>query len=564
MADIKHEAPSQRMHYRITVPITIGIGQKKYKSADWSMGGFRIEDIDGPFQSGTVIDCTVSVNFQGYAITFDQKARVVRYDSENKTLATEFVDMDERTREVLAYFSQGLVSGEMGTAGEAIRRIDTPVTPTELSGEPKGEKIPAKRRISRVLIGAVYLTLGLAITIYIGITLYSTIFRVQVDSGVVSAHVEPLISPQDGILEKVIVPDDGRVEKGDPIIMLYNAKQMEAVRMAEVAVEAARHRFENLRERLSAEDVTIGIYRKVGDSRLRAARDRVETYNEELQLARAELERKRELLDKGVLSRSEVEREQQRVTIIQRDLLEARAELQLAKDAYNALKKGLFFSGNQVEGETLALQAQVDAARKEVEIEQKRLEVARDQLKKYMLRAPFDGTVVKVFKTVGNTVKTGEQIAMIEEHEDRFVTAYLTQDEVENARLGDNALVFIPALDLRVDGRVVMIDRTTGFVNEMEGRFQWRSTQDRSAVAIVEFDDPERPGLNRSVPAGLPAVVNFRRVASSELFSGIFTMLGIENERTIEIRDADKARKNIYNAPVNPNPDRLRGTRPEQ
>lgn len=564
MADIKHEAPSQRMHYRITVPITVGIGQKEYKSADWSMGGFKIKGIDGPFETGTVIDCTISVNFQGYAITFDQKAKVVRHDPENRTLATEFVDMDERTREVLAYFSKGLVSGEMGTAGEAIRRIDTPVTPTELSDEPKGEHIPARRRISRVLIGAVYLTIGLAITVYIGITLYSTIFRVQVDSGVVSAHVEPLISPQDGILEKIIVPDDGRVKKGDPIIMLYNTKQMEAVRMAEVAVEAAKHRYENLRERLSAEDVTLGIYRKVGDSRLRAARDRVQTFAEELRLARAELDRKRELLKKGVLSRSEVEREQQQVTVIQRDLLEARAELQLAKDAYEALQKGLFFSGNQVEGETLSLQSRVDAARKNVEIEEKRLEVARDQLKKYVLRSPFDGIVVKVFKTVGNTVETGEQLAIIERHEDRFITAYLTQGEVENVRLGDNALVFIPALDLRVDGRVAMIDRTAGFVNEMEGRFQWRSTRDRSAVAIVEFDDPQRPELPRSVPAGLPAVVNFRRVASSDLLSGVFTMLGIENERTIELEDADKTRKHIYNAPVDPKPDPLRGRRLEQ
>lgn len=551
MANIKHEAPSQRMHYRLTVPITIEIGGTVYKSSDWSMGGFRIENIDREMHADDIFDAVISVNFQGYAISFVQKSQVVRYDGERKMLAAQFLDMDERTKDILTFFSQGLVSGEMGTVGEAIRRIDTPVTPVELSKAPKGEKIPARRQIKRTIIATIYMTLGLAIAVYIGITLYSTFFRIQVDAGVIAAHVEPLISPQDGILEKILVPDDGRVSKGQPIIMLYNARQMEAVRMAEVAVQAAKHRYDNLKNRLESENISLGIYRQVGNSRLKAARDKVSKYREEVALARAELERKQQLLDQGVLSRSEVEREQQRVTSIERNLLEARAELQMAKDSYAALKEGLFFSGNQVEGETLGLKAQLEAAANDVDIEQQRLEVAREQLKKYVLKSPFDGTVVKVFKTVGNTVETGEQLAIIEQHKDRFVTAYLTQDEVEKIKLGDEAMVFVPALDLRVSGKVVLIDRTSGFVSEMESRFKWRSSRDRSALAIVEFNQPDMPGLSKDIPTGLPAVVNFRRVATSELLARVLGYFGYKGGE-MEPEEAETIRRGIYQAPVAP------------
>ena len=39
---VTREPASQRLHFRLTSPAEVGIGGVRYRTVDWSLGGFRI------------------------------------------------------------------------------------------------------------------------------------------------------------------------------------------------------------------------------------------------------------------------------------------------------------------------------------------------------------------------------------------------------------------------------------------------------------------------------------------------------------------------------------------
>jgi hypothetical protein len=97
--------------------------------------------------------------------------------------------------------------------------------------------------------------------------------------------------------------------------------------------------------------------------------------------------------------------------------------------------------------------------------------------------------------------------------------------------LGDEALLYIPALGETLKGKVREIDRTTGFIREQDERqspgYAWRGPTDRSARVTIEFDDPEKIGDYERYRSGLPVVVVFERRSTNSVFSAIGKQLDL-------------------------------------
>ena len=62
--------------------------------------------------------------------------------------------------------------------------------------------------------------------------------------------------------------------------------------------------------------------------------------------------------------------------------------------------------------------------------------------------------------------------------------------------LGDEVLLYMPALGETLKGRIRQIDRTSGFVKEQGGvqkpGYRWRGSTDRSAKVTDRFSDPSK------------------------------------------------------------------------
>jgi hypothetical protein len=95
----------------------------------------------------------------------------------------------------------------------------------------------------------------------------------------------------------------------------------------------------------------------------------------------------------------------------------------------------------------------------------------------------------------------------VDTSENPYIDAFLSQDEVNWVGLKTTALAYIPALDKSFPVSVAYIDRTSGFFEEVNNRFDWRSPEEKTARVRLEFKD--YPG--EAVTPGLPVVVNFQK-----------------------------------------------------
>src|SRR4030095_6270237 len=88
---------------------------------------------------------------------------------------------------------------------------------------------------------------------------------------------------------------------------------------------------------------------------------------------------------------------------------------------------------------------------------------------KHEYRAPFDGVVMRVFKSVGMTVDRGEPVLILSKAgEEPHIDASLTQEEAGRIAMGISAVASVPALGKRYNVEVVMVDRTSGFLKEIQ------------------------------------------------------------------------------------------------
>ena len=136
-----------------------------------------------------------------------------------------------------------------------------------------------------------------------------------------------------------------------------------------------------------------------------------------------------------------------------------------------------------------------------------------------VLTAPTDGRVISTLRPPQTFVRRGDELALFERDEQRTIQAFLTQEEVLQIGLGDKAIIYLPSRDQRASAVVTHIDRTMGFVDEMDSQFIWRGPRDRSARVTLEFVGISEDALRRRYQPGLPAVVIFERRSTSEIQS---------------------------------------------
>jgi hypothetical protein len=81
----------------------------------------------------------------------------------------------------------------------------------------------------------------------------------------------------------------------------------------------------------------------------------------------------------------------------------------------------------------------------------------------------------------------------------------------------------VPALAETLKGRVLQIDRTSGFVQEQNTAqipgYRWRGSVDRSAQVLIGFQDLKRVANTDRYRSGLPVVVVFPQRSNFGLYN---------------------------------------------
>lgn len=526
---IKRERPDQRRHHRVTAPLFVRVDGHRLRASDWSLGGLRIDGYPGEIPvAGAELPFHLTLPFQGFDVSFDIKAEVVRTNAAEKMFAVRYTEIGERERELMQHFIEELVRGSMSDVEDTIQRIDVPVTPARL--EPDTKKIPGAMPVRRwpvktVVMTTFYALAGLVIFGYAGLLGYSNFYRMEIQTAVISAPVEVVTAQSDGQVVLTGVKPGDEVRAGDIVVNVLDNQLEREIALADIAVKERKAQLAYLKQKQTEELERLRGFATVEMKNVKQSKVELQGLREQLKLVQQQHDRIKSLYEKGYMTASKVDEIAKQVieleSLIERRRIELTSRADLAEQNFGKR----LYTGQTIEGQAPDVEAQVRLAEHEITLAEERRQSYEKQRERVSVVAPFDGTVLQIPRINGGSVRRGDTLAVIEQRRDRQVTAFLDQDEILKVGLGDEALVYIPSLGETVKGRVVSIDRTSGFVREQDQRqspgYGWRGPHDRSAQIVIDFADLNKVSDDNRYRAGLPVVVVFEQRSTNSLLTAI-------------------------------------------
>lgn len=439
-APIRHEVASQRRHFRVNAPILIHIYDRFYSTVNWSVVDFKVSDYAGNAKPDDVINVTVSIPYQGFDINFTTKARVLKVDKEERTLVAEFLQINEREREVLENFVAGLLRGEMESIDNVIRRLDVPVTPVSLKADvPVSPEELAVLEKKRQIGSMLYLGAGLVFSLVLAVLLYTNFFQVKVKTAVLSAPTDIIISPATGSVKEFLLDERAHAEKGMGLISFSDPE-------LEQNIERAALRLEEIVGQVSTNGTINGNAKNINSDEVRAAKAAVASLKSNLEVKQKQVRRQKELMAEGLTNKIALDK--------------AQSEYYDVQGEYNLALQRL----GQLTQQSSTKMSLLSAA----EGEYKMLKEQRDRLH---MKAPANGTLLKYLARPGGSIRYGDPVAIFQHDEPRYVEAYITRDEALSVAAGDSAKVHFPSHGITENYKVVDVDYASQLVSRREGRY---------------------------------------------------------------------------------------------
>lgn len=499
---LRREPPSQRRHFRLTVPIQIAIGGRTLKANNWCLGGIQIAVNSQRLAVNTELPLRITLSFQGFEIAFVCKARVAWVAADYRSTGLAFSKLDGRHRTLLEYFAQGLMSGQMAAFEDAIRRIDIPVTPASDKPDvpPMDDEQQRRRRNRRLAIGAAYGVSGVLVAGYVLLSLIHQIFHVHVNTATLSAPVEVLNAPAGGVVHESTIRAGDNVDKQQVVLSIRDDTAIEQADLQEINVQIAQA---NLREKEGA----FHLVKQVGVSRIEIAQSKLESLRQQLAMAQKNVKRLRALKQAGTVSDMVREEAETKAVTLAGELRAAEAESSIASRNTVGVSDARTYADLRLKGDVPEMESAVHFARQQVKLEEQKLQLLKARLDQAQVIAPFSGRVAKILVSPGNVVQKGQAVAVLEHATERVVEAYLTQSEAEYIGLDKRAHATVPALGVSYMLKIARIERANGMVDENVLRMRWNDNSERTTLVTLAFET--LPSDLLSIPTGLPVVVRF-------------------------------------------------------
>lgn len=524
---VKRERPDQRRHHRVTAPLFVRVlgSDHRLRARDWSLGGVRVDGYPDELpEIGSEIGLQITLPFQGFDIAFECEGRVTRRVPAEGSYAVEFTKIGDRERSLMAHFIEDLVRGMMSPTEDTIQRIDVPITPVSTEPDPNPKNVIKETRIPvrQIMWASVYAALGFMVFGYTALVLYSNLFRMEVQTAVVSAPIIEVQAQGDGNLPFVRVNVGDRVEAGETTIYFADYDLEKQIDMAKLQIQEREAELNHLLQKRAGELEKMTEYAAVEIGDIERVKIDVEGLGAEHDAAGARLKRVAKLQKEGLATKTQVE-EANKWLIAARSKLEAK-KIEM-KEQIRIADAGIgkhYFNGREFVGDLNDLDANIKLARYQISLSHQSHEALLKHRERLAAKAPFTGRVMALPFPENAPVRKGDVIAVFEKDSDRRIIAYLTQDEVLKVAMGDKASVYFPALNASLRAKVTSIDRTSGFKTEISRRYSWRGAEDRSAEVSLEFIDDNTTDTAQKITPGMPVVVLFEAQSTNPILAAIW------------------------------------------
>lgn len=246
-------------------------------------------------------------------------------------------------------------------------------------------------------------------------------------TGVFEATETVVCAEQNGSLTTFDVEEGDRLEQGREVALIDTVQLWLKMQQAEATKKVYRSQKPDMEKQLAA-------------------------IREQLEKARQEQQRYRELVADGAAPRKMLDDADSQVEVLQRQMEALRSSLSVSTDA---------------------LDRQMEAA--DVQREQ-----ILDQLEKCHVRTPASGTVIEKYVERGEFVATGKPLFKMADTAHMYLRAYVTSAQLQHIRIGQKAKVFA--------------DYGEGQKREYAGTVTWISSRSEFTPKTILTDD-ERADL---------------------------------------------------------------------
>ncbi len=308
------------------------------------------------------------------------------------------------------------------------------------------------------------------------------------DDAEVEAHLNAISSRVDGAITRVYVDDNQFVKKGDPLVDLDP-------RDFQVAIDQARAQVAQARSMVTAQQPNVPITQIESSTNITGAeadvanaeaaigvseRDRESAVARLAEAeanaarAKADLSRYTMLIKNEEVSQQEFDqvaataKAQEATVAANRAAVEAAARTVQQRQAQLAQVKSRLSQYQTNAPAQLAIrQANVQSQQANEQNAQAMLEQAELKLSYTKIVAPADGIVLKRSAEVGERINAGQQLLMIAQVGDIWVTADFKETQMHNIHPGQSVRIHVDALRQDFEGYVETIGGSTGAVSSV-------------------------------------------------------------------------------------------------
>lgn len=264
------------------------------------------------------------------------------------------------------------------------------------------------------------------------------------------AQVTPLLSAQ---ATEVLVSDTQAVKRGDILVKLDPTDAKIAVAQAEADLAEAKRKF----RQTSATSTSLAAQVDARGADIVQARAQLTSAQADFDKARIDLQRREALVGDGAVSGDEVTSARKAYASAKAALEVARASVQTAQATRSAASGQLAANDALVRGSTIDTDPAVMAA-------QAKLDSAKLNLDRTVIRAPIDGVITKRQVQVGQRVAQGSPIMSIVPLSEVYVDANFKERQLRDVKVGMPATVTSDLYggDVVYHGKVVGFSGGTG------------------------------------------------------------------------------------------------------
>lgn len=280
-------------------------------------------------------------------------------------------------------------------------------------------------------------------------------YLVSTDDAHVDSHVYYMSPKVGGLIKAVYVDNFYHVKKGQLLVKIDPVDYLNQLKSLQHNYNATLDTIQSLKQKSKAIEVSSDASIGSLQSNINAANAQLQSYNVDLKKANLDLKRYENLYNKGVVSKNELEIENQ---IYHSSLAKAQAQ-QKQIQALESQIAGVLSYKNQI----AEINQQIKSYQNQLKSIQNQINIAQNNLKHTNIIAPVDGIVTQKNIEPGQYVQPGQTLLMVVPLRQAWVNANFKETQIHRIKIGDKATVTIDAYPgVAFKGYVKDIDAGTG------------------------------------------------------------------------------------------------------